>query len=754
MNPIQKIENLENALRANYQQQGWLHTYTKLTKALKEHTDRLYELSRRQTANSKEAEDLSRYETFEAIQDKFLFMRLLDEMNADNRQALQRIVDDMDFASQKEEDERTLLASMQKTLDESRRHMKSVSDRVERVYHIQGARNVLNVDIQSLQDIIAGFGQKKEALAQDKAEQNSRLSALQTELDTLRTGQQVLAPHRSMLAQGPRLLLSLSVMSNLKSELDTIDVELHDNAQRQQALSNALNDLTLAHTNVKFSIETLKTQLKSHRESIRGTDSATLQRRALTLDNQRMLLLCARIHWGHVRHVHNEIRNAASTLSVLRNRIEGVRVSLAKVDKEVSELQAEYRYHAAVLQAKLRQQEELQKELIELQTREDVLNESLQQLQTSLSQLMDEWQHYAPLDASFAECSPSTNMEARSEMLTLLLANTERSAKEAAEELDNFNFHHDRIHALGDELRDRESKQAQTEKQMGDVNTELQVLQRLAEYLNKRHATSHARFTAVYNELNAVITLPDWMKQWEANNEEMSARIADMVERWDTSRLQSQKLQRDMQEAASMLRVIEEQESFIDTCIQRLADVLESRTTMLEEGESELQQALAGAREDDFYESSFQRLLEACGEVERQTSEYLKASSLLHDAQGRHASLQSVGKRMEEQLSLLRYNLDVWISQYNSSHSPVQYDELKRTFSLQTDWNSLRQRTRDMQASIAVEEEMIRYLKAELAELRSTASRASTDVTELTLWNLQKQMDSLRTELRDLVTTL
>ncbi len=53
MNPIQKIENLENALRANYQQQGWLHTYTKLTKALKEHTDRLYELSRRQTANSK-----------------------------------------------------------------------------------------------------------------------------------------------------------------------------------------------------------------------------------------------------------------------------------------------------------------------------------------------------------------------------------------------------------------------------------------------------------------------------------------------------------------------------------------------------------------------------------------------------------------------------------------------------------------------------------------------------------------------------
>ncbi len=750
MELLQKIENIENALHRNHLQQGWLHTYTKLSNALKEHTDRLYELNKQQTANSKETEDLSRYETFESIQDRFLSMRLLDKMCADNKQALQRLLDDVDLDARKEEDERNLLTKLQKELDESKRHMRVVSDKVEQIYHIQGARNVLNVDLQSLPDIISNFRQKREALSQAIAEQENSLSSLQAELNTLRTSQQALAPHRSMLSQGSHLLLCLSVMNNLKSELDIIDTDLSDNSQKQQALSNDWNNLSLSFSNLESAIQSLNTQLQRHRESIAGTDSLALQKRALTLDNQQKLFSYAQIHWRHIKQGYNDLESISATLSALRNRMEGVRVALTKVNAEVSELQTEYRYHAAVLQAKIRQQEEWQKELTELQTQHEMLNRNLEHLRERQRQLVDEWQNYATLDTSLIECSPSTNMEARTEMLVILKTKTERSAKEALDELEVFHFHQQRMQALNAELHNKETERAEIAKQMNDVDTERQVLQRQAEYLNKIHTTFQARFTALYNEINDTITLPGWMKEWLANNEGLQVRISDMVERWDASLLQSRKLQRDMQEVESLLSFNREQAAFVDTCIQRLSEVLESRATMLEEGEKDLQRVLDNAKEEDFYETSFQRLLAAYEAVERQTAEYIKASSQLCVTQGRHTALQSVGKRMEEQFSLLRFNLDVWINQYNASHSPVQYDELKRTFSLDTDWNSIRQRQRLMQQSIALEREMIKYLNTELSELKATSSRASTDISELTLWTLQTQMDNLRQQYREI----
>ncbi len=715
-----RMSNVESSMQRNYTQQEWLRQYTKLNKTLKEHTDNLQRLNKQMAANSSEVEELLRYETFESIQEVFQQMRLLQKMNEENRQAQQRMGGELDTAIRIEEEERRKMALRIKEAEESERHMRAVGEKMEVVYHIQGERNVLNIDIQAMRNFADTLTQRKEALEQTIKEQTEEKDNTQAEMVRLNAVMHSMEPHRIILVQGRHLLLKLNAMDSTKEELALMDTELRESTQKLMEANRTRESIVSDCQHAEADIRTLNAQLQGHLSSIAGTDSYALQEMALRQTTLQQVLLCAQTHWGHIKDGYQEIEETFFAIISIKNRIGDVSHSLLTPS-----------------------------ELCEQETLRNIMESHLDKLKEKQERLVREWSIYAHLDSSFVECSPSTNMEARIETIKQLAANAIRNAEDARQKLDNYNFHMSQINALTEELTKKEQEKSKLTKRLSEVSTTCQMMTKHMEYLNKCRAGTQARFAALYEEMNQVISLSGWMQEWQSGSESLKARIADMVNQWEVTKEETKRLQARLAMMDSTLSHNKEEEAFVDSCIQHLQKALDRRISMLQKGEKDMERALDNYDGRDFYEASFQRLTSAYEAVRRHIDVLLKAATELANTRGKEETTQAMGKHTEEQLSLQHFNLDVWISRYNSSHSPVQYKELEATFSNDKDWNVVRQRIRQAQTELDVEREVVKYLNGEIAGMQATMSHTATDINGLSLDALQKQMEQLRQQYRE-----
>ena len=801
-----KLESINASIRRIHKLKQLLRAYKEVTEKMNEHSSRLYEANKQLAVNKSKEDELERFETLENIQGLYQRICLLEAMSRENKQAQSQKSDEVEQYRQKADEEQKLMTQRTNELQESTKRLKVAIEHLEQAYRILGARAILDLDIQAVQDIVAGMTQKRDALALEIGERKEENKKLQELSDKKKLQRQAMEPHRKMLTQGQRLLFCLDILSETKTEIEQIDAQYEECTQKQREESNMLERTFSEYQKVEADILTLTSELQRHRASIAGTDSYELQERAMQQKTYRQMLLSAQALWAHIQQGYGDIDENEQELIQLRNKIEYGKQSLSVLGQEVnnlrqecksreytltvsksqnviqlrsdlregvnctvcgathhpyhsdtmleqnkliSELRSEYELQLTELQTKEKRLHELILSQAKLEAQEEIKSVGLVTLKKQQDTFVKEWGMYKGLDRSFADCSPSTNLEARTGMIRQLIENATHDADNAQHELDTYNYHQTRINEITEKLAHKNREKGELTVRLNEENTGCQVLTRQAKQLEDIRANLQTRYSRLYEEANKTISLPEWFKDWQNNTEGLKQHIEEMTQSWNTLHEELVQLESKQQVSTATLEGCMKQETMLENLIQQAQKNIEQRVNLRKEGEKNYERTLEDQKAEDYAETEFQ-LYASSNTAEKKQREVLQnATSKLANAQGQQAELSDIGHQLDEQASAGRLELDLWIRQYNAYHPSVQYKDLEQYFAGKTDWNQLRKQLRETRIEADTEQRIIDVMRDRVLEIQALASQSSADINTLNSEELDAQLTQLEQQYRE-----
>lgn len=801
-----KLESINASIRRIHKLKQLLRAYKEVTENMNEHSSRLYEANKQLAVNKSKEDELERFETLENIQGLYQRICLLEAMSRENKQAQSQKSDEVEQYRQKADEEQKLMTQRTNELQESTKRLKVAIEHLEQAYRILGARAILDLDIQAVQDIVAGMTQKRDALALEIGERKEENKKLQELSDKKKLQRQAMEPHRKMLTQGQRLLFCLDILSETKTEIEQIDAQYEECTQKQREESNMLERTFSEYQKVEADILTLTSELQRHRASIAGTDSYELQERAMQQKTYRQMLLSAQALWAHIQQGYGDIDENEQELIQLRNKIEYGKQSLSVLGQEVnnlrqecksreytltvsksqnviqlrsdlregvnctvcgathhpyhsdtmleqnkliSELRSEYELQLTELQTKEKRLHELILSQAKLEAQEEIKSVGLVTLKKQQDTFVKEWGMYKGLDRSFADCSPSTNLEARTGMIRQLIENATHDADNAQHELDTYNYHQTRINEITEKLAHKNREKGELTVRLNEENTGCQVLTRQAKQLEDIRANLQTRYSRLYEEANKTISLPEWFKDWQNNTEGLKQHIEEMTQSWNTLHEELVQLESKQQVSTATLEGCMKQETMLENLIQQAQKNIEQRVNLRKEGEKNYERTLEDQKAEDYAETEFQ-LYASSNTAEKKQREVLQnATSKLANAQGQQAELSDIGHQLDEQASAGRLELDLWIRQYNAYHPSVQYKDLEQYFAGKTDWNQLRKQLRETRIEADTEQRIIDVMRDRVLEIQALASQSSADINTLNSEELDAQLTQLEQQYRE-----
>ncbi len=801
-----KLESINASIRRIHKLKQLLRAYKEVTENMNEHSSRLYEANKQLAVNKSKEDELERFETLENIQGLYQRICLLEAMSRENKQAQSQKSDEVEQYRQKADEEQKLMTQRTNELQESTQRLKVAIEHLEQAYRILGARAILDLDIQAVQDIVAGMTQKRDALALEIGERKEENKKLQELSDKKKLQRQAMEPHRKMLTQGQRLLFCLDILSETKTEIEQIDAQYEECTQKQREESNMLERTFSEYQKVEADILTLTSELQRHRASIAGTDSYELQERAMQQKTYRQMLLSAQALWAHIQQGYGDIDENEQELIQLRNKIEYGKQSLSVLGQEVnnlrqecksreytltvsksqnviqlrsdlregvnctvcgathhpyhsdtmleqnkliSELRSEYELQLTELQTKEKRLHELILSQAKLEAQEEIKSVGLVTLKKQQDTFVKEWGMYKGLDRSFADCSPSTNLEARTGMIRQLIENATHDADNAQHELDTYNYHQTRINEITEKLAHKNREKGELTVRLNEENTGCQVLTRQAKQLEDIRANLQTRYSRLYEEANKTISLPEWFKDWQNNTEGLKQHIEEMTQSWNTLHEELVQLESRQQVSTATLEGCMKQETMLENLIQQAQKDIEQRVNLRKEGEKNYERTLEDQKAEDYAETEFQ-LYASSNTAEKKQREVLQnATSKLANAQGQQAELSDIGHQLDEQASAGRLELDLWIRQYNAYHPSVQYKDLEQYFAGKTDWNQLRKQLRETRIEADTEQRIIDVMRDRVLEIQALASQSSADINTLNSEELDAQLTQLEQQYRE-----
>ncbi len=798
-----KLKHISETLQRIRMQQEWLHNYKRMSRAQKMHAAQLYEVNKRLTSDIHDEKRLERFEAFEAIQGEFQHIRLLRQMNVTNRTSQASISQQIEQASELAQEQSRLMEQLHTSFIETEKQMRVANEQFAQLCRIQGAGAVLDLstrtthaDIESLQGRLDVMKLRNSELELSITNKDKRIAQLSQQLQTLE-------PHRHMLEKGRRVTLRLNVMAEIKEEIKQASAQLNETLQKQRDENSLLSQVFLEYQRVASDIKRIKDELQQHRASIAGTTSQGIQERTISETTRHQMLLSAQATWKLIQDGYEQIEETNRKITELSHKIKHGADTLSKLGKDVEQLERNYRdkeytltmsksqsviqlrsdlkegisctvcgaahhpYHSDTMleqnklinelrtEYQLLQQEynnkarllaQLEQEQTVSQTTHAQQQDFLAYLRQQQDVLAGQWRMYAHLDRSFADCSPSTNHEARTEMLRLLVENAQRRANEAQQELNNYNFHQEEINRLNQQLAAKDQERANLETQLSEVNTGCHVLARQVEQFETMCDNAQKRFLHHYEEAEKNITLHEWLHEWQDNPETLVQRIANMQTQWNMLRQELEEANQERKLLDTILQANAEEETFLDSVMQQMQQTSEQYAQMRSTDQREYDLIMEKGKGGNFHQICYQVLLQGHNELIAQGEELQKRMERLTLLQGRQTELQTNGKQIDEQITQLRYNLDLWFRRYNATHPPVQYEELEATFEANTNWEEIRKRIRAAQVEAAMEQEMVKLLDAEIMDMQARASRSSTSIHELTDEALKEKLNTTEQE--------
>lgn len=742
-----KLQGLEDNLRRLQAQQQWLRRYNQITITLEHEKKRLFELGKQKAVLAKEAAMLERYDLFEGIHGIYQKLSVLKEQIGQDKRGLSLLEREADENRQKmteqekrEQQAREQLALAQVNLRDSFDHVYSAS-------HLTGSNEAYDAEISFLLDFNNNVKTESNILLSLISETERNIASLQEELESLRTKRVSMEMHENMIRHSEAILMQLNSFQDTAKLQANVQQE-HQQAIRKQNEENEMLGKTFAQfQDVVSQIESAEAELSMHRSYIHGQDGLMLQERALMMKGRRQMLLSALSLWKrissgyesieekdrkvtalrlHIQHLEDNVRQLEAEagkalrlskekeytyllskgqdiIQLRSNLREGTACSVCGAthhpyhsdtildqSKLIGEMKTDYELLASEANAKQHQLNEMQSELATAKGQLGAEEEALNTIRIRQNEDVQEWKLYAELDHTFAECSETTNLEARTALLRQFIENVSRDAETAEKELETFTFHQSSIARISEELQKHEQRKSEINVRLGELNTGCQVLSREKMQLVSRLDNINKRFTRIYENMQSGITIKDWYSLWQKSPEQVYEQIQKLTAEWSSVEQEIAAKQALLDVATAKLDCLKKQQPLLAQASTTAGKQTELLQTRKAENLKTYEQLISERDAKSLYLKNMQDVTMA---EERYRNERDETDRIRHDAdimQGRHDYYLSHIKRLEEEQSQLSNQLDHWMHGFNLQHPPVHQSELDEVFADGKDWSQLR----------------------------------------------------------------
>ena len=802
-----KLSNIEENLEQLRKQQVFLRRYNKLKMDLKREKANLFNLNKLQASMANDIRQLERYEMFEAIQGTFQRVSILEKLTDQNKRGLSLLKRESDELSQSWSGQEKLQAQMltQRKSAEEKHH--AMHDNIFHGFTLQGYTQACEEEIASLSKLIEKANQQVCTLDSNLAEAEQGIEYLSEQLSLHKSKRQSMEVHEQTILHAEKILLLLDNLQDIEEQQQRTRVLQTDTLQKQEEENLLLERVFSKYQAVTSDIETLEGELQTHKSNIHGQDSYKLQERAMQLKSLKQMLISAQSLWHQISVGYQAIEEKTRTLNELRLHIENTERNIREMEAEVGKLsrlshekehtyllskgqniiqlrsdlkegvscavcgathhpyhsdtmleqskligefKTDYELLSAELRGKRKQLDELRLDLAESKGRQFSEESSLNAIRLRQNDDVKEWSIYSSLDASFKDCSPSTNQNARMAMIRHMMESTGTDAEEAQKELDTYNYHILQISKLSEKLQALEMQKKDLSVRLNEVNTGCQVMVGQVERVTAMIDNESIRFSEIYHHLEECITIKDWKGIWDNNHEGLREQIITLKNTWDTV---NEQILREEQELAVLKTrqetILTEQKGF-RYYLELVRNRAEDRRNQIEESSKGIRQATGENGPKQLYSQIYRQLTEARQAEEAELEKTIKMAHDIDYLRGRNEFHVMFGKQLSDELSEERSRLDLWIRNFNMHHPPVQYAELQEVFSEEKDWESVRANTQKVQRDIALCQARVDDLNSRLISLQAEGNYRNAD-DETLQESLASQQETLESKRREIM---
>ncbi|MGN0233756.1 MAG: hypothetical protein ACI4B5_04945 [Bacteroidaceae bacterium] len=802
-----KLRHVEESLKRLQTQQEWFRRHKELQLELRQQKELLFTLKKQQTALDADRILLQKHDQVENILKKVILLSILRHMNDENKSEQNALEQKTENLTHRQDElvKQKKQASEQRKLTED--HFSAIHDSTFQGCKMEGVREATDAEMLYLIETKEKVRRTAEALAEKIANHKNELELIRQELERHRAGRQSMEMHEPMLQHTEAILLRLDLLLESRERQEELLAQQRETSRKQQDENQSLARLYTQYRELVSQSETLEAELQIHRNNTKGQNSYDMQERAMTLKGKRQMLLSAESLWKRISAGYNSIEEKEIRVNELRLHIEHTEANIKALEAEtgkaqrishekeytyllskgqnvvqlraglregtacsvcgakhhpyhcdtmleqsklISDFKTDYELLEAEVQGKLKQLEELRLDLAESKGERKAVEDTLERLRIRQNEYAREWTIYATLDRSFYDCTSSTNQEARQAMIRQLQENVGRDYELAQKELDTFTFHHTQIAALSEKLQQLEQRKSELSTRLEEVNTACQVMAGRVERIQTHIDKERSRYSRIYEQTDKAITITDWLREWQESHEGLKGHIQQMATAWETVNKQ---IERETQEQVLEHAILEElsnQQTIVNQWAEELQKRLEDCQTKVEENSTGIERLTGGSDPREQFRKAYDQFRKALAEETEVIQEAEQVQSLTDRTRGTNDFRATLGQRQTEMMADIRAEIDVWIHNYNSQNSPIQFSELEKMMMKEKDWNELRSHILSSNLETALCQERVNNLNSRIVHLQAEGGKAGNNEEEI-LASLAAQQELQEQQRRDIM---
>lgn len=783
-----KMENIEENIRRSQKQMDLLRRFDELSMELQVQKKELYDINKQLASSVHDRQALERFEEFENIQGSFQRLILLEAVRREMMARQSELTRNVDvYAKNLENEKKQLKALREETADASRK-MKYSIEVVNEAQLIEGRLSYVAIENNTLNNRLHYLTSQRQVMDKELQERRSELKKMSEEIQALRTRRQSLAPHQRMAQHGELILERLMRFAETEAEQQKAQRTLTECRKKQSEADDMLGGIYTDYQQILQDIQALQDELSVHRDNIHGLDSYRLQERSMKLRLRKNMLINAKSLWNKIAQGYVMIEESMQRINALRLKLEPMPERIRSLSNEVailrhtahekeytlivgksqnviqlrndlqegasctvcgarhhpyhsdtmleqnmliSDMKMEYEALATELSVKENRLKEEELEYERLKATRNEAENTLITLRNLQNGFVQDWQMFNDLDITFSACDSTVNATARTAMLQQLIENIDKEVQESQKELDSFNFHQQRINTLNEMIASKEQKKNEIITRLNEVNTACQVMAGSVERAQTQKQVVRDAYSRMFETLDKMITIPDWMNIWNRSHEALNLNIQELTKECVTlnERIREKENQYELQKL--QIQHMEQQFEQLLENITQVDDNCKLFVDRMREDELKLTKLVGKQSAKALLQEAIQNAEAVMDRYHSQLEIELQVECTQKDLEGRYMECKEASDLIGQRVAAERQAVDCWIQKYNANHPPVQYEELNEMFANEHDWNEIRTRIRDIQMNYLLTQARVTKLGSQIVTLQAEGSNFGTDTEAL-----------------------